>query len=360
MVNLLVIGIDPALRDASSASAKRQQRYYKGMHVTIVVLCTGDAYDYKLSTSIRVVGTGGQTKAHAFIRGWLFARKYREECLVTAQDLQWTGLMAWLVSSRGALYTQDHSGLFARTIRTPTERMLLPLSKYIARSSCGIRTVSERGARGLRDIGVSADRIDVLPIAVDPTAFYGLSPQKMQVKHALCIARLEWEKGIDLLIEAWAKVIARYPDAVLRIVGDGTQAASYKLLVRRCGVAKSVEFCGVTTAIAEQFAWASMYVQPSRFEGWGMAVVEAVYAHCPVVMTDVGCAGEIIIHEQSGLVCSSSPEGLAACIQCYLEHPNDAQRFAARAYAIAEQLPSLDLAAEQVRSALIKAYERTR
>jgi glycosyltransferase involved in cell wall biosynthesis len=192
--------------------------------------------------------------------------------------------------------------MFARRVFGWHERMFLPIAKYIMHHADRVRTVSARGKRGLIARGVPENKIDVIPIAADLTRYASIDRSRVLSGQIVCVSRLESEKGIGVLLSAFVIVHDKYPEASLVIVGDGSQRKMLEKLSRALHISDSVLFAGKTEDVPSFLSRSAIYVQPSYFEGWGVAVIEAAAAGLPIVMTDVGCAGEIIKNGESGLV----------------------------------------------------------
>lgn len=360
-MRLLVVGIDTSVLDPSSASAQRQVSYYHGWDVDIVLLAVGKAIRIDLAPNIRIHRSGGANKAAALWNGYALCKKLVRGSVydvISSQDPLWCGFAASRISAAFSvpLHLQDHSGFFSRAWYSRTDRLLFPFAKHIARKASRIRTVSQRGKNGLLRLGVPEDQVDVIPIATDVTRFSNVPPRS-DAKHVLCVARLEREKGVDVLLRAWKRVIASSPDAVLRIVGDGSQRRSLEDLAKELGITVSVEFCGKRNDVLPELAWSSIVVQPSRFEGWGLSVIEAVAAGRSVVMTDVGCAGEVIVNKNTGLVVPvEDPIALAEGIIELLDHAGEAEIFARNARSIVMKLELPERSQEHIRD----SFEKTR
>jgi len=112
------------------------------------------------------------------------------------------------------------------------------------------------------------------------------------------------EKNVPALIKALAIVVKKYPNTVLMIVGDGPERKKLEKLVAKLELENNVVFIGAVKPdkVVNYYGLCDTLVLPSNFEGWGRVVVEACACGKPVIMTDVGCAGEVIINGKSGLV----------------------------------------------------------
>ena len=114
------------------------------------------------------------------------------------------------------------------------------------------------------------------------------------------VGRLHQVKGFDLLIEAFS--LLDNQRLRLKIAGDGDELRALKKLADDLGVADRVEFVGFQKDINAFLDSLDVYVQPSRSEGFGLAVVEAMSRCLPVIVTPVGSLGEIVSDGKTGLV----------------------------------------------------------
>ena len=116
--------------------------------------------------------------------------------------------------------------------------------------------------------------------------------------------RLSREKGVAILIAAFAKVVAGFPDARLRIVGDGPLRRELQALAAALGIADTVEFTGWVdeseVSARSGDAWA--HVCPSLWaEPFGMAAVESIVRGVPVIASDAGGFQDTVIDGVNGL-----------------------------------------------------------
>jgi glycosyltransferase involved in cell wall biosynthesis len=100
------------------------------------------------------------------------------------------------------------------------------------------------------------------------------------------VARYSHEKGIDLLLEAWAQVEKNTIDWRLDVFGDGDTTA-FNALIDKLGIdRRRCQLNGRTTDIEQEYLKSSIAVCSSRFEGFGMVILEAMACGLPVVAFD--------------------------------------------------------------------------
>ena len=151
---------------------------------------------------------------------------------------------------------------------------------------------------------------------------------------ALIVARMssaERYKGHDALLEIWPHVLARHPEAVLAVAGDGDDRERLELKARELGVHGAVTFAGRVgdSALAGLYARCRFFVMPSRDEGFGFVFVEAMRAGRACVGSH-GAASEIIDDGVSGLLVDPDDRaGLASAVVRLLGDPAEAGRMGA-------------------------------
>ena len=158
---------------------------------------------------------------------------------------------------------------------------------------------------------------------------------KLNSRVVLAAGRLVAQKGFDLLLDAWAQVIPRHPEWRLRIVGSGPDEASLKSQARGLSVCDHVDFIPNTVDMASEFQSASIFVLSSRFEGFGLVVVEAKSFGLPVVSFDCDCGpSDILRHEQDGLlVAKEDVRALAAALDRLMSNDSERESFGQSAFA---------------------------
>lgn len=168
---------------------------------------------------------------------------------------------------------------------------------------------------------VDADRIDALAGSGD-AAFAGSGP------HLVSAGRHAWQKGYDVLLQAFARVRAEYPHADLTLLGEGEERAKLEAQARALGVDQAVRFLGFQQNPYAFFRRADVYVSPSRYEGLGNAMLEAMACGTPIVATDCSGTRDVIEDGATGWLAAPDDErALAAALVRALRAPRpDAAR----------------------------------
>ncbi|MEB3754421.1 glycosyltransferase family 4 protein [Acinetobacter sp. MD2(2019)] len=136
------------------------------------------------------------------------------------------------------------------------------------------------------------------------------------VKTVLAVGRLRPEKGFDLLLQAWQQVIKNDSDWTLRIVGSGEQEQSLKQLAKRLDIDPYVQWIAATPNISTEYQQASLYCLSSRFEGFGMVLLEALSFGLPIVSFDCPIGPREILKDSSNLLIEAENiEALAAGLE---------------------------------------------
>ncbi|MBR1548852.1 MAG: glycosyltransferase family 4 protein [Prevotella sp.] len=128
--------------------------------------------------------------------------------------------------------------------------------------------------------------LDNVVAIADPLPFTPTAVSRQTERRVVAIARYSHEKGIDLLLKAWAEVQQKNEDWRLDVFGDGDRTA-YEQLAADLGIdAGRCSLHGRTANVEQEYCRSSMMVLSSRFEGFGMVMIEAMACGLPVVAFD--------------------------------------------------------------------------
>lgn len=157
-----------------------------------------------------------------------------------------------------------------------------------------IVTLTERD-KYLWKTNISRIKANIVTI-YNPTPYEGpeINPS-LEHKVVLAVGRLTHQKGFDLLLNSWCEVIKEKPDWILKIVGGGEDEDDLKAQAAKLGITNNVIFIPPTKDVAEYFKTASIFCLSSRFEGFGMVLLEAKAFGLPVVSFDCDCGPSDLI-----------------------------------------------------------------
>jgi glycosyltransferase involved in cell wall biosynthesis len=246
---------------------------------------------------------------------------------------------AYLIEDRERPYTSTvHYDRLAYTLPT-LGRLLLrdprprkQLTNYLLHAP--LRRVSRFVASSyheqqiLQQMGFAPNRIEVIPLWIE--AAPALAPdesilQGLSHPIVLFIGQLTPRKGFDLLVEAMPAVVAKHPTATFVFVSHNPASqAQMEARARELGVEQRLRFAGRVSEAQKQALMqaATCIAIPSRYEGFGLPLLEAMQAGVSLVASDIPVIDEIVTDNADGLlVAPDNPEALAYGINALLRDP---------------------------------------
>jgi sugar transferase (PEP-CTERM/EpsH1 system associated) len=200
------------------------------------------------------------------------------------------------------------------------------IDRVVAVSEHVRAVVIERG-------GLAADRVVTIRNGIDGS-LYGAGSRE-EARRALgvgdeervigAVARLTPEKDHATLIAAFERVARSHADARLVLVGDGALRATLEAQVEGLGLSSRTRFLGTRTDIPDVLRALDVFVLPSKVEGLGITLLEAMAAGLPTVATDAGGIPELVAPETTRVVPIGDVEAMAAAMAWVLDHPAEAR-----------------------------------
>lgn len=134
--------------------------------------------------------------------------------------------------------------------------------------------------------------------------------------------RLARAKGFDRLIDAFALLAHRYPDWSVVIYGRGPESKNLKAQIRSHGLTDRIFLAGEARDITSMWSTGSIAVVPSRYEGFGMSLLEAMASGLAVVAAEVPIGPrQLIDHHSNGLLAEPTVEGISAELELLMGNP---------------------------------------
>ncbi len=251
-------------------------------------------------------GNGIMRRARAYAIARHIVRS-RGADIITAQSPDELGFIAYAIARlfHIRLQIQIHTDILSPWYRRGSflARMRYLIARFIIPRADCIRVVSKRIARSLmQQMNIPASSIAIVPIYTDVKAFMNHPSNRNndeRLVRASCAILsagrfMDGEKNFRMLIMAMTEVVAACPTAVLILVGDGPEKGYYESLIKVLRLERNVFLESWCDDLSLWYASFDLFVLPSYIEGWGRTAIEAMAAGLPVVMTDVGMAGDVV------------------------------------------------------------------
>jgi glycosyltransferase involved in cell wall biosynthesis/extradiol dioxygenase family protein len=298
-MRVLVLSTDKSVFTPESAVARRFRLMAGAVERLDVIVPHGPGNLVSIAGNSAARGFG-LGKFAGFWRTLAAGLRLERPDVVSVQDPFLIGFLGLLIAGlRGAkLNVQVHTDIFDPNFANASlsNRIKLLLARFVLACADSVRVVNESIRTHLKERGVKAE-ISVLPVFIDPERIRKAAPLNRAQKYphfkklVLSVSRLETEKGVDDTLRVMKEILKDEPEAGLVVLGSGSEKQHLVLLAQELGLGERVVFEDYQDPFP-YFKAADVLLVTSRYEGYGMAIVEALALGCPVVSLDVGIAGE--------------------------------------------------------------------
>ena len=208
----------------------------------------------------------------------------------------------------------------------------------------------------------------VIPNGIDMREFAVLPPKDelaelfpvlRNKKVILFLGRINWKKGLDILIKAFARISRENKDTHLLIVGndEGDYRKKVEGWIRECGIPDKVTFTGELSGVdrLRAYSGSDIFVLPSYSENFGMTVVEAMACGLPIVISDKVGVYEEVREGKAGIVVKTDTDSVYRGIAELLGNASAMKTCAENGKKLAKELYDI----EKVASSMMDLYKTT-
>jgi glycosyltransferase involved in cell wall biosynthesis len=253
-----------------------------------------------------------------------------------------------LRGSRFVIYSEGPDDPQRRTVRRRLLRATF--GQWIVRNATGILAISHFAADFYRELGCADEQLypfgyfRARPDDVPATGESANAPRT----EIVFVGRLTLPKGVDVLFDALRPLFGEYADLHLTLIGNGERRAALAAQAAACGLQDRLTFTDVMPAdqVQSRIAIADMLVLPSRADGWGMVINEALAVGVPVIASNVCGASDLIRHGVNGYIFGSEDvQGLRDCLRHFLNQQGEERQTMRHAARVTGESLVADIAA---------------
>lgn len=279
----------------------------------------------------------GEQQLSAIGRLWFNYRARTNSQLRRSNVMVGFDLDGVFIAAGGALDVACIKGVIAEELKFEKglQRLRLLLQSYFekrrVRNADRVLTTSHYAAESIeKHYGVLAEQISIVPELIDlrrwQTALQQAHRESRSEASILCVDHLYRRKDVATLLRAMARLQS---PAVLRIVGVGPELARLRRLSRKLHIEGRVKFLGHVSFVelAQEYRSADIFCFPSRQEGFGIVLLEAMAAGLPVIASRTTAIPEIVLDRQNGLLVEPGDvAGFATAMDELLQSPMTRER----------------------------------
>ena len=262
-----------------------------------------------------------------------YQQKYGPPDMILAHSAIWAGCAAHRISKLSNIpyVITEHRSFFVYNTEA-SRKMLQPFYRPLLREAYAgskhLVVVSDSMKPGLLDLDPGLEsHIREIPNMVDCN-FFSL-PAGVRSKDPfvfISAGRLIPVKGLDLLIRAFTGLIQNGQERIiLKILGRGEQRSELEKLATDLKISEKVIFTGRISreSVRDEFQTANCYILPSRYEAFGVVLIEAMATGLPVIATRSGGPAKIVKPDLGYLVESEDQEGLGQAMHQMIKQYSD-------------------------------------
>jgi L-malate glycosyltransferase len=231
--------------------------------------------------------------------------------------------------------------------------------KYLIKHLGCLIAVNEEGISEFAAIGYPERKIQHIPNGVS-VSMAGIRKSD-DVLYVISTVRLDRQKGIDVLLKAWAKVVAQEKTPRLLILGEGPLESELKALTKSLEITDSVKFVGLVNNPEDYLKTSDIFVLPSRAEGMSNALLEAMCTGLSCIATNISgnteliskktrqpvSLGEFIIEKNGILINPDDDGGLYKAILFLIKSKRDREDIGRNGFEFIRTNYSIDLVADK-------------